>query len=243
MGNFGRFVNTGILALLLATGAQAERAPSHVTSEIAKTQHFRKYVYSNSSAVPVTVRVQVSGDNVKVNKSLPFSFVVPARNKIEAFQTSAKDPRTYYGDPTVEEDYAFGDYRVTRSNVPLALPWARGKAVKVVDVAQTGSVHLEMEKDTPVLCARQGLVVMVEGDAVWVAHNDGCLSRYTGLGSASANLDSEVNVGQVLGKVGNKGLSFELAVPTTDLGYRGIPAYFSVGASKRELSAGETVTP
>lgn len=231
------------MALLLAGAAQGERASSHVTSEIAKTQHFRKYVYSNSSAVPVTMRVQVSGDNVKVNKTLPYTFVVPARNKIEAFQTSAKDPRTYYGDPTVEEDYAFGDYRVTRSNIPLMLPCAKGKTLKVSDVAKTGSVKFEVEKDTPVLCARQGVVVMVEGGAVWVAHNDGCLSRYSGLSSVTAGLNSEVPAGQILGKVGEKGLSFDLAAPTADLKYREIPALFTVGASKRELTTGETVTP
>ena len=213
-----------------------------MTSEVTKTQHFRKYVYSNASSVPVTMKVKVSGDNVSVNKPLPYSFVVPARNKIEAFQTSAKDPRTYYGDPTVEEDYVFGDYRFTRSNTPLTLPCSRGKSLKVKDVVKAGAVQFECEKGTPVNCARPGLVVLVEDQAVWVAHNDGSLSQYTGLITISASLDREVTAGQVLGTAGDNGFSFELTAPAADLSYRSIPAVFTVGGGKRELSAGETVT-
>lgn len=241
MGLIKKLLTAGIATLLITSSAWADRMQSPISSDITKTQHFRKYVYANSASVPVTVKVKVSGDNVKVNKSLPYSFVVPARNKTEAFQTSAKDPRTYYGDPTVEEEFVFGDFRLSRSNLPLVAPCARGKSLTVADVSSAGTVTFEAEKDSGVGCARQGLVVFTDKNAVWVGHNDGSISRYTGLGSVSVAPGTDVNVGQALGKAGEKGFSFELAVPTADLGYHAIPAAFQVGGAKRELSKGDTL--
>lgn len=238
MGHFNRFIITGIAFLTLTAFGWADRMDSPITTDVIKTQHFRKYVFSNSSSVPVTVKVKVTGDNLKINKRMPHSFVVPGRSKREAFQTSAKDPRTYYGDPTLDQEYAVGDYRISRSNLPLVAPCTRGKSLKVKDVSKAGTVTFEADKGSQVTCARQGLVVRVEDGAVWVGHNDGSVSRYRGLDSISATLNKELGAGQPVGTVAEEEFEFELAVPTQSLDYRAIPSHFRVNGAKAAPQAG-----
>ena len=232
------FYLLAVVSLLLTT-TLADTMNSPITEETQKTQHFVKYNYSNSAAVPVTVRVNASGSNLKTSKNMPYLFVIPPRGSKEAFQTSAKDPRSYYSAPDVKIDFQFGDYRLGASNMPLSLPWAKGKSATVESVDRN-ALTLKMDVGQKVVAGRAGLVVATERDRVTVAHNDGSVTIYSGLKGVSVKPDSQVQAGQELGAAGEEPVGFQVAVPDQGMKYRALPANFTVQGSKTTLSPGES---
>lgn len=226
------------VSLLLSPGL-ADTMKSPISEETQKTQHFVKYNYSNTAAVPVTVKVNASGDNLKTSQNMPYLFVIPPRGSKEAFQTSAKDPRAYYSAPDVRVEFKFGDYRLGGSNMPLSLPWAKGKSATVESV-ERNALNLKMDAGEKVVAGRAGLVVATERDSVTVAHNDGSVTIYSGLKSVTAKLGSQVQAGQELGAAGEEPVGFQVAVPDQGMNYRALPANFTVKGSKTTLSAGES---
>jgi Peptidase family M23 len=242
MSFLNRLTLFGLGIVILMGCSQAEEMASPVSTTIQKTQHFSKYMMSNSASVPVTVRVVVTGDNLKLSKTMPHVLVLSPRGQGEAFTASAKDPRSYYNTPDVEQDFRIGDYRLTRSNMPLVLPWAAGQSFEVATLDKSGTLTFSMPKGSPVTCARQGLVVAVEDGRVMVAHNDGSLSRYQHLESSKLSINKQVRAGDIIGVTGEKDFQFDLVVPNQKLEYRAIPANFTVAGSKTELSAGKKYT-
>ncbi len=223
------------LVALAPAGAEEHRDP--LSLERKRTQHFEKFMYSNSAAAPVTVRVKGSFSNAKLSVSLPHLFVVYSRGTVEAFNSRAKDPREYYSSPDVSHEFVWGDFRCRNSNLKLELPWAAGKSYKVASV-DNQIVKFELPKKTEVKCARRGLVVKASRSEVEVAHNDGSVSRYSELGSVTAKVGKEVRDGQTLGVAGGDPLSFQLAAPDRNLKYRTLPARFQVSGSAQELTPG-----
>ena len=154
----------------------------------------------------------------------------PPRGSKEAFQTSAKDPRAYYSAPDVRVEFKFGDYRLGGSNMPLSLPWAKGKSATVESV-ERNALTLKMDTGEKVVAGRAGLVVATERDSVTVAHNDGSVTIYSGLKSVSAKLGSQVQAGQELGAAGEEPVGFQVAVPDQGMNYRALPANFTVSGN------------
>lgn len=225
----------------LAASTWADSLRSPVTEDAQKTQHFVKYVYSNSVAVPVTVKVNATGDNLKTSKPMPYMFVIPPRGTTEAYHTSAKDPRSYYSAPDIDMKTQFGDYRLGASNMKLELPFAAGKSATVQSVDRN-AITFQMDEGEKVVSGRAGLVVSTERDSATVAHSDGSVTIYSGLASVSAQLNQQVRAGQELGTTGTEPFVFQVAVPSQNLDYRALPANFTVGGSKTTLSAGEKYT-
>ncbi|MCA9778276.1 MAG: peptidoglycan DD-metalloendopeptidase family protein, partial [Candidatus Eremiobacteraeota bacterium] len=180
-----------------------------------------------------------SGSNLKTSQNMPYIFVIPPRGNKEAFQTSAKDPRSYYSAPDVRVEFKFGDYRLGASNMQLALPWAKGKSATVESV-ERNVLKLKMDVGQKVVSGRAGLVVATERDSVTVAHNDGSVTIYSGLKGVAAKLNSQVQAGQELGAAGDEPVSFQVAVPDQGMNYRALPANFTVQGAKTTLSAGES---
>jgi hypothetical protein len=220
----------------------ADQMASPVSTDVQKTQHFSKYMMKNSASVPVTVKVDARGDNLKTSQSMPHILVLPPRGSKEAFMASAKDPRSYYSTPDVSEDFKFGDYRITSSNMPLSLPWSKN-SIEAVEAKDKKAIGFQFPKGAQVLCARAGLVVGVDEGSVFVAHNDGSVSRYTGLDSVQAKLGSQLAAAGPVGKAGEQQVEFALVTPDRNLKYRAIPALFTVNGSRTELSPGTKYTP
>jgi len=229
---------TTLLSLALALGVSADQLQPPVTTEVERTQHFSKYMMKNSSSVPITVTVNAQGDNLKTTKSMPHILVIPPRSTKEAFTASAKDPRVYYSTPDVQEDYKFGDYRIRSSNMRLTFPWAKGESFKALEGEEKNGVAFELPEGTDVLCGRMGLVVNVDDDLVMVAHNDGSVSRYSGLSQVKAKLGKEMRGNEVLGVAGEDPLQFTLLTPDRSMNYRAIPAQFYVNGQRTVLTPG-----
>jgi murein DD-endopeptidase MepM/ murein hydrolase activator NlpD len=237
-------LKTLVLAILvgsLVATCWADPLDNPVTEETQKTQHFVKYTYKNSAAVPVTVKVNASGSNLKTSQRMPYIFVIPPRGTKEAFQTSAKDPRSYYSAPDVSLDHKIGDYRLGASNMKLDLPWESGKSATVASL-QKNVLTFQLDEGQKVVSGRQGLVVATGKSSVMVAHNDGSLTIYSDLDSVKAKLEQQVRSGQELGTAGEDPVTFKVAVPTQGMDYRALPAKFTVNGSKTTLSAGEKYT-
>ena len=237
MRTFYRHALSLVLFGALLSPLSAEELPSPITQDTQKTQHFVKYMYSNGAAVPVTLRLNASGDNLKTSKPMPCVLVLPARGTAEGFTSSAKDPRAYYSSPSITSEFKFGDYRLSSSNLPLVLPWEAGQSGEVSLPKKANALEFTLPKDAKVLCARQGLVVGIEKDWIVMAHNDGSLTQYSNLGSVKVKLNQQLNTEQELGTAGEKPVFFELSAPTADLTYRALPANFTVKGSKTLLSA------
>lgn len=235
-----RCIQVVLIILVTSILAQADQMASPISVEVQKTQHFEKFLFSNSSAVPVTIKVNAQGRNLKLSQRMPHILVIPPRSTKEAFHASPKDPRAYYSRPDVQHNWKWGDYRLTRSNLPLTLPWAKGKSFQVKKLTDSGNVLFDMEQGAEVTCARSGLVVGLEPNGLVMAHNDGSITRYKNVSTSGLRLGKAVKAGKPIGTAVKKSLLFQVAVPSRSLKYGAIPMQFSVGGSKTALTAGKS---
>ncbi len=192
-----------------------------------------QFFVENLQYADVTVTIEVELKNLASSKPLPFTATIPPRTKLKVFDVtpvvSKQDSSwayTYYatwGSLTAVHDDSY----------VYTLPYAPGTAFPVSQgfhgkYSHTGgdsySIDFKMPEGTPVLAAREGVVVGVKDDSnkgggdkkyewdanyILIRHSDNTLGHYVHLqkGGVRVKIGDEVKVGQWIGLSGNTGHS------------------------------------
>ena len=185
----------------------------------------------NSHFYPVTVHLDVEEENMKSDRVIPLTTVVP--HNTEKLLT-----RMYPGDPQQPWEYRtkyasyMGDiFAKPDKNFAYRLPYKLGDTFKVTqsyggefshfDVLEY-SLDFDLPEGTPVLAARGGMVVGVKEDSdeggasriyedqanfVTILHSDGTFADYSHLqlNSVKVKIGDSVREGQLLGLSGSTG--------------------------------------
>jgi len=194
------------------------------------------YLMRNLVAGPIEVACRlVDPHNVESDPALPRRMIVPALAERELTELRRVD-QTRHSDASIECAAMVGDPGARAiDNVTYALPFYPGTEFTLDqgfdgsfshhDAESRYSVDLDVPEGTPVLAARDGVVMQVEenfhgsganaerfGDRanyVRILHADGSMALYAHLQPDSTlyRLGDHVKVGQFLGKSGNTGFS------------------------------------
>ena len=218
-----------VLCLLLGTGLQPARA-AEVTLRIEREDGVTLAWADNPLTGPVQVRLSADRPGVDADPELPARATVSARNS--TLVARVRSPATLRldvvpGSPSaIPDDYEYG--------FPLQLPEPRieqgwGGSYSHADEQNRHAVDFGAPLGTPVLAARDGVVMQVEGvdtgihgssytvseprakDAVTlrILHNDGSMAVYAHLArdGVLVKMGQRVWRGQRIGLSGNSGHS------------------------------------
>ncbi len=240
------------LALQLWGASWAEILADPVSYRKEKLNGYEQIVFTNTCAVPVTIKLNLKLNNTAVEG--PSDLIeLPAKGKVKGPLFHAAGPGAWKYSWTYR--YNFGSYRVREATQPFELPWAQGQTFttgQAFDGTRSHSgedryaVDFPMPEGTPIHAARSGLVCYVR-DEYWeggwrtelrdrdnhviIAHQDGTMSRYLHLrkNGAAVSLGDWVETGDLIGYSGNVGYSngphlhFDVVRPGTDLITQTIP--------------------
>lgn len=214
----------------------ASSYPFSLTTE--RTADGHRVVARNQGPGPVSVRVSlVATVNVNPDRPLPAYDVVPAGSTRELFSVRALEPgRGYHFD--LQSSWGLGDYNyaATPPVPPLCrLPFPEGRSFRLgqspggpVTTHDTPdsrfAVDIPMPEGTPVLAARDGLVIETEtgqvagglrpelrdrANLVRILHADGSMAVYAHLAPGGVYVipGQQVSAGNPLGLSGNTGYS------------------------------------
>jgi len=195
----------------------------------------RTIVLVNDAGGPITVEIDVTdANNVRtVPEVLPARVVLPGRSETRALHIVATNPAAgfRYG---YKYTYMPGDYRaVPDENARYALPFPAdlklrinqgfGGAFSHNEPQNRYAIDIGMPEGTPVLAARDGIVMTVDNDYygngldmdkygdrannVRIVHSDGTMAVYAHLQleSARVQVGDRVHTGQVLALSGDTG--------------------------------------
>ncbi|MFT3791301.1 MAG: M23 family metallopeptidase [Rudaea sp.] len=195
----------------------------------------RTIIFVNDAGGPVTVEIDVTDpQNVRTEPEvLPARVVLPGRSETRALHIAATDPAAgfRYG---YKYTYLPGDYRaVPDANARHALPFPADRKFRInqgfdgafshSEAQNRYAVDIGMPEGTPVLAARDGVVMTVDNDFygngldmneygdrannVRIVHDDGTMAVYAHLQLESAHVQvgDRVRAGQVLALSGETG--------------------------------------
>lgn len=255
-----------LLWLLLFSGAVfADILADPIVHHKEVGQGYERVTFTNTCAVPVSIKLSLTLDNVSVKGPSTLIELSPFVSVVGPTFTP-KDPKSAWKYNWTYR-YNFGVVGREPSSQPFALPWAIGESRKTGqsfggERSHFGedfyAVDFAMEEGTPIHAARPGLVCYVrdhyrEGgwrpelrdkdNHVMIAHEDGTMSRYLHLreNGAEVELGQWVEAGELIGYSGNVGFSsgphlhFDVVRLGSDLITRTVPFQF--------LSHGVVVTP
>jgi len=202
----------------------------------------RTVVLVNESGGSITAELEVqNATNVRTEPAvLPARVVVPGRSEVRALRIVAVNPAAGYR-YGYRYSYSLGDYHAQPDPVQrYALPFSLAgvDATKPIRISQAFdgafshedrssryAVDIMMPEGTPVLAARDGVVMSVENDYygngldmaefgerannVRIEHSDGTMAVYAHLEleSSRVQVGSKVHAGQVLALSGDTGYS------------------------------------
>lgn len=194
----------------------------------------RTMTFVNSTGGPVTLDVSfVSSENVQSQPPLPARIVLPPLSETRAVRISALDPQRGFG-CQVRYSSMPGDYRAQQDpGARYTLPFPSGMRFPVAqafggkashtDKQNYYAVDIAMPEGTPVLAARDGVVMTVDNDFygagldmaqygdrannVRIVHADGTMAVYAHLQleSAKVAVGDRVRAGQQLALSGDTG--------------------------------------
>jgi murein DD-endopeptidase MepM/ murein hydrolase activator NlpD len=197
-----------------------------------KDDHTEFYI-ENLQFADVTVTIEMDLTNLSASDKLPYTATIAPRSKVKMFSVTPGDPQrdsswsyTYYA--------TWGNLDVTHDDKYVYhLPYRPGEAFPVSQgfhgkYSHTGgdsySIDFKMPEGTPVLAAREGVVVGVKDDSdtggsdkkfewdanyVLIKHSDGTLGHYVHLqkDGAKVKIGQTVATGDVIALSGNTGHS------------------------------------
>ncbi|TZF91746.1 peptidoglycan DD-metalloendopeptidase family protein [Cognatilysobacter lacus] len=191
-------------------------------------------IAENRLAGPVEVRLAFSRDNnMRADPDLPVSTTVPASRRSVIAYLEALDP-AQPGDFELTMDAVPGDPRARPQDVEYLLPlrmrgWhieqGFGGSFSHDDEQNRYAIDLAAPIGTPVLAARDGVVMQVESDfaragldreryagranLIRILHDDGTMAMYAHLKAEGVlvRLGQRVQAGQVIGLSGNTGFT------------------------------------
>jgi murein DD-endopeptidase MepM/ murein hydrolase activator NlpD len=194
----------------------------------------RSMTFVNSAGGPVSVDVSIeAATNTQSEPPLPARIVLPAISELKALRVFPVNARAGFG-YTLKYSYMPGDYRAHAddraryqspfsSDRPLRIAQAFGGQASHTDVQNYYAVDIAMPEGTPVLAARDGVVMTVDNDFygagldmarygdrannIRVVHSDGTMAVYAHLEleGARVHVGQHVRAGQVLALSGDTG--------------------------------------
>lgn len=238
---------------LLCSAAIAEILADPITFRKDSRGGRDRIVLTNTCAVPVTIKLRLTLDNVTVEGPNDL-LEIPANATVQGPLFYPTDPnRAWKYNWTYR--YNFGSYLAQEPSEPFELPWEEGQSYTAGqafggDRSHTGhdqyAVDFPMPEGTPIHAARAGLVCYVrehyyesgwdpalrdKDNHILIAHPDGTISRYLHLrqNGAEVELGQWVEAGDFIGFSGNVGFSsgphlhFDVVRPGLDLVTQTIP--------------------
>jgi murein DD-endopeptidase MepM/ murein hydrolase activator NlpD len=194
----------------------------------------RSMNFINSAGGPVSVEVSIDeSSNARSEPQLPARFVLPASGEMRALRVLAINPHAGFS-YTFKYSYMPGDYRAQSDvKAQYQLPFSSDRRFRIAqafggsashtDIQNRYAVDIAMPEGTPVLAAREGIVMTVDNDFygagldmakygdrannIRVVHNDGSMAVYAHLEleGARVHVGQHVRVGQVLALSGDTG--------------------------------------
>lgn len=194
----------------------------------------RGMTFVNSAGGPVSVDMAFEESlNVRSEPPLPTRFLLPASSEMSALRVLAVNPRSAYS-YRFRYRYMPGDYRAhADDNARYRLPFPADHQFRIAqafggkashsDAQNHDAVDIVMPQGTPVLAARDGVVMTVDNDFygagldmarygdrannIRVVHSDGTMAVYAHLQleGARVHVGQQVHAGQVLALSGDTG--------------------------------------
>ncbi len=263
-----------LLLVLPATRATAQDNCQELVC-LSQEQHGASVYFfvENRSAGPVTMHIEADLDNMATDIALPYVATFPARLRTYAFALRQVDVNRGSG-----YQYRFRWNHGSLEARPddgyvYALPYKTGERFLFSQGPNGAFSHRgmaaydwTMPEGTPVLAAREGVVVALESryhrggtdpllkdkaNFVMIAHADGTMGRYVHLlpDGVTVRVGDRVQRGQRIGYSGHTGYStgphlhFEVYTLARDLTHRTRPVRFDVGEGNQSpLREGELYT-
>jgi hypothetical protein len=222
----------GALVLLGCVGASfGDSLPGKVKVITERNGETTRVLLRNSETMDMTATIEMGLVQMEANVPLPCTVTVPAGKTIEAF-TLTPTGKDWAFDYT--NHFTAGAYNVKHDDTHLySLPYVAGASFKVTQgyrgtFSHTGpdefATDWKMPEGTPVLAAREGVVVSVKdqfekggphrkfedcANMVVVQHSDGTMAHYCHLApnSAKVKVGDKVRAGDLLAASGNTGFT------------------------------------
>ncbi len=226
------WVSAAALCLFCFTIQAASEQKLIKISTHKKDEHTEFYV-ENLQYADVTVTLEMDLVNLVAAEKLPYTVTVPPRTKVKMFTLAPQDSQhdsswsyTYYA--------TWGNLSVVHDDSYIYhLPYRPGEAFPVSQgfhgkYSHTGgdsfSIDFKMPEGTPVLAAREGVVVGIKDDSdiggadkkfewdanyILIRHSDGTLGHYVHLqkDGVRVKIGQTVVAGDVIALSGNTGHS------------------------------------
>jgi murein DD-endopeptidase MepM/ murein hydrolase activator NlpD len=223
----------GTLALFVAGQSFGGSLPAKIKVVSEAQGGLTRISVENKESTDMTATIEVNAVNMECSVPLPFTLTVPAGSTTPAFTLKPKDPNGEWSYNWVNH-YTVGRVDARHDDAYLyTLPYMPGATYKVSQgyhgsYSHTGpdeyAVDFKMAEGTPVLAAREGVVVSVkdnsnrggpsrkyEDDAnlIVVQHKDGTMAHYCHLQfkSAKVKVGEKVRAGDMLALSGNTGFT------------------------------------
>lgn len=222
----------GATVLLGCVGASfGDGLPAKLKVVTERDGEVTRVMVRNSETMDMTATIEVGLVSMKSSVPLPCTVTVPAGKTVEAFLLTASGPNWSFN---YTNNYTVGAYNVKHDDSALySLPYAAGSSFKVTQgyhgtFSHTGpdefATDWKMPVGTPVLAAREGVVVSVKdqfekgganrkfedcANMIVIQHIDGTMAHYCHLSprSAKVRLGQKVRAGDLLAASGNTGFT------------------------------------
>lgn len=225
-----------LIGLLLAarTCAAAPSYPFNVESRQDGDRHV--LVATNRGPAPVSTRVHVhTTRNIASDRQWPAELVVPPNQEVTIARVGGQEPGQVYSFH-FRADYAVGDHRATHQpDARYRLPYEDGRTFTIgqslggpitthTSAETRYAVDIPMPEGTPLVAARDGIVIETESgyrdgahdaalldraNMVRILHDDGTIASYAHLAPAGVfvAVGDRVGAGTRIGLAGSTGYS------------------------------------
>lgn len=263
-----------LLAFSLLGPARAWDLQAEVTARFVEQDGSLQMLAINRLPVPVTATFTLSLDNLRSSAGERFTVVLEPDSSCPVSRLRIVDPDAAYS-YRWEWHWLYGRAGAAPASAgPFRLPYRGGEQYPVTEAAGTcdghqgamfHSVDWGMPEGTPIVAAREGIVVDVESrysqaggeeardraNYVILGHRDGSLADYVHLrrGGVTVKQGERVRAGQVIGYSGNTGwstgphLHFRVLRPVDGFRYESLPVRFlTVEDGNAALEKGDAPT-
>ena len=219
-------------ALVGAAQASLKDYPFRITA-VNAGQH-REVIAENAGPATISVHLTRVGESAPADGSWPMTRAVPPRSSVRLTQLPLRDPAKT--SPEYKISIQYGDYRAAHApGARYRLPYEDGRTYLITqaygDVLTSHSskeahyaIDIAMPERTPIVAARDGLVIDVTLDYRWgdpdprllskancvaILHDDGTVAIYAHLAQRESpvKVGQQVTAGTVIGYSGNTGYS------------------------------------
>jgi len=199
-------------ARLISITHEESTTPQDVYVVVREIIHSHNFIARNSTPYDVTVTIRHFGIENGDSKGLsPWTKSLAPKSQVTAFAIAAVNPNEpvkyqynwnwKFGIPGTKHDDSYC----------YALPFDRKLLTQNSD-SQNGSSHWDLPIGSPILAAREGIVVRISEQTastpgqIMVKHTDGSLATYRGFGENTICLkpDQQIAKADRIGTVGNK---------------------------------------